>query len=147
MPLRFRNLDVSPSDPVELWGVEGILTAIDRGKLSDWRRVMRAVRDDPWGPVAQDLEEALELAEDRGAVGAINAALSQVRDERAAREREDVAAELRAIRDRIGLHQGEFARRLGTSRTRVNTYLTGKVTPSAAFMVRARDLERRASAT
>lgn len=145
MPLRFRNLDVSPSDPVERWGVEGILTAIDRGKLSDWRRVMRAVRDDPWGPVAQDLEEALGLAEDRGAVGAIGAALKQVRDERAGREREYAAAELRAIRERTGLPQGEFARRLGTSRTRVNTYLTGKVTPSAAFMVRARDLDLRRS--
>lgn len=79
MPLTFRNLTVSPSDPVEVWGVEGILTAIDRGTISDWRRVVAAVREDPWGKVAKDLEEALELAEDRGAVGAISAALESAR--------------------------------------------------------------------
>ncbi len=145
MPLKFRNLDVSPSDPVAKWGVEGILTAIDRGRLSDWRRIAREVVDDPWGPVARDLEEALELAEDRGAVGALREALAVARERRSAEERESVAAELREIHGRSGMAQGEFARRLGTSRTRVNTYLTGKVVPSAAFMVRARTFDQRPS--
>lgn len=29
MALFFRNLDVTPDDPVEQWGVEGVLAAID----------------------------------------------------------------------------------------------------------------------
>jgi len=39
--LRFRNLDVSPEEPVEDWPFEGVVTAIERGALpigSDWRR-------------------------------------------------------------------------------------------------------------
>lgn len=34
--LKFRNLGVTPDDPVEQWGVEGILAAIDRGSLRYW---------------------------------------------------------------------------------------------------------------
>lgn len=47
--LKFRNLAVTPEDPVEKWGVEGLLTAIDRGSLRHWRRIIDAVRADPNG--------------------------------------------------------------------------------------------------
>jgi transcriptional regulator with XRE-family HTH domain len=46
-----------------------------------------------------------------------------------------------AIRDlvaRSGLSQQDFAGRLGTSRPRLSTYLSAKVTPSAALMLRMR---------
>lgn len=143
MALQFRNLDISPDAPVGEWGFEGLLTAIDRGTLADWRRIQRAVADDPWGPVALDLEDALAAAEDRGAVAALREAIRRARVRREAEEREVVAAELRALQQRSGLTQGEFARRLGTSRTRLNSYLNGKVTPSAALLVRARSSVRR----
>lgn len=45
-----------------------MLAAIDRGGLLEWRRMLDAVRDDPEGNVAADLEQALDLAEDRGDV-------------------------------------------------------------------------------
>lgn len=38
---------------------------------------------------------------------------------------------------RSGLRRTEFASRLGTSRSRLSTYLSGTVVPSAALMVRA----------
>ncbi len=38
LPLRFRNFDVTPEDPVEKWGVEGLVIVIDRGSLVDRRR-------------------------------------------------------------------------------------------------------------
>ena len=77
MTLRFRNLEVSPDDPVERWGPEGILAAIDRGGLAEWRRITRAVEADPQGPVAADLEEALESAEDAGAARVLRLALDR----------------------------------------------------------------------
>lgn len=138
MALRFRNIDVSPEAPVEEWGPEGLLAAIDRGTLTDWRRIQRAVDADPWGPVAQDLEEALELAEDRGAVAALREALARSRRRCEDAERAAVAQEMRELQVASGLTQGEFARRLGTSRSRVNSYLNGRVTPSATVLVRAR---------
>ncbi|MDO2992632.1 hypothetical protein P5V97_24410 [Mycobacteroides abscessus subsp. massiliense] len=73
--LRFRNLNVTYDDPVEAWGVEGILTAIDRGALRDWSRIVDAVRADPNGSVAHDLSEAVEIAEDHGVVALMRRAL------------------------------------------------------------------------
>jgi DNA-binding transcriptional regulator YiaG len=138
MPLRFRNIDVSPDAAVEEWGFEGILTAIDRGTLTDWRRIQRAVDADPWGAVAIDLEDALDAAEDRGAAAALRHALARSRDRRESAERSAVAEELRDLQAQSGLTQGEFARHLGTSRSRLNTYLNGRVTPAATVLVRAR---------
>ena len=45
---------------------EGILTAVERGTLPDWRRLAAAVRADPWGPVAQQVLEAVEMSRPYG---------------------------------------------------------------------------------
>lgn len=47
--LRFRNIDASPDDPVESWPFEGILAAIERGTLPDWRRLAAAIAVAPGG--------------------------------------------------------------------------------------------------
>jgi len=60
--LRFRNIDASPDDPVETWPFEGILAAVERGTLPDWRRLATAIRTDPWGPVARQVLEAVQLS-------------------------------------------------------------------------------------
>lgn len=49
--LKFRNITASPEDPVETWPFEGVLAAVERGTLPDWRRLARAIQADPWGPV------------------------------------------------------------------------------------------------
>lgn len=76
--LKFRNLNVTPDDPVEQWGVEGILTAIDRGSLQHWKRILSAVEADPHGPVAMDLAQALELAEDAGVTAYLRRGLERL---------------------------------------------------------------------
>ncbi|MGH3260633.1 MAG: hypothetical protein ACRDNS_01420 [Trebonia sp.] len=47
--LKFRNITAAVDDPVETWPFEGILTAVERGSLPDWRRLAAAIRADPWG--------------------------------------------------------------------------------------------------
>ena len=42
--LKFRNIKATPDDPVEMWGFEGILAAVDRGSLQHWHRIIDAVR-------------------------------------------------------------------------------------------------------
>lgn len=129
--LKFRNLDVTPDDPVELWGVEGILTAIERGGLVDIRRVARAARRDPFGEVAADLEQAVELTD-----SPIAARLKILLAEWRGGERALVA---RRIRDAIaisGLSLRAFAEQLGTSASRLSSYANGKVQPSAALYLR-----------
>ncbi|MDN5914807.1 MAG: hypothetical protein L0I76_06810 [Pseudonocardia sp.] len=66
MTLTFRNLDVSPDDPVENWPTEAVLTALERGGLGQWRRLAAAIRADPWGPVAGRVEEALSVTRPYG---------------------------------------------------------------------------------
>lgn len=140
MALRFRNLDVSPDAPVEEWGFEGILAAVDRGELSDWRRVAAAVAADPRGEVTDLLDEVFEAAEDTGAVGALQQFVRLSLEKQEQRERNAVAAELRELWRASGLDQGAYAHRLGTSRTRLNAYLNGRTVPLATVLVRARAL-------
>ena len=136
MALRFRNLTVTPADPVEDWGFEGLLTAVDRGDLGDWHRIMSAVRRDPWGDVSQALIQALDAAEDSGVVGALRAALQNVRDRAERDERAEVVETIHRFLDRSGMGKAEFARRVGTSASRMSTYLSGKTVPSAVMLVR-----------
>jgi len=51
-----------------------------------------------------------------------------------------VAAMIRAALDRSGLSRREAARVLCTSRSRLSTHATGRVAPSAAFVVALRRL-------
>lgn len=137
--LRFRNINVTPDDAVEDWGMEGLLAAVDRGGFLDWQRVVSAVQNDPWGPVSRALErEVFKIAESSGVVAAMEAALELARLDRQAQERQAVADELAELLSESGLTRAQFADRLGTSTSRLSTYLAGTVTPSAALVVRAR---------
>ena len=141
MAVQFRNLEVTPRDPVDRWGPEGILEAIDRGGLAEWRRIARAVAADPHGPVAADLEEALELAEDAGAARVLQLALERAR----ASEAERVGWRIREYLWRANMTQAEFARAVGTSPSRMSTYLSGSVTPSAVMLERMRRVAEEAN--
>jgi DNA-binding transcriptional regulator YiaG len=136
--LKFRNLNVAPEDPVETWPFEGILAAIERGTLPDWRRLAASIRADPWGPVARQVSEAIELSHPYGTSELLAGVVARARREAAESERAEVAAEIGRLVVNSGLSRQEFADRIGTSRTRLSTYLSGKVTPSAALMVRIR---------
>jgi hypothetical protein len=45
MTVQFRNLDFDPAAPLNEWPAEAIETVIDRGSLSDWRRLAEARRE------------------------------------------------------------------------------------------------------
>jgi DNA-binding transcriptional regulator YiaG len=136
--LKFRNIDASPDDPVETWPFEGILAAVERGTLPDWRRLAAAIRADPWGPVAQQVLEAIGLARPYGTTELLAGVVERARKLAADSERQDVASEVRNLVGRSGLSKQDFAERIGTSRSRLSTYMSGKVVPSAALMVRMR---------
>lgn len=57
--LRFRNVDADPDDEVSTWPYEALVTAIDRGSLPDWRRVIEEIRRAPHGQVAQRIDRFL----------------------------------------------------------------------------------------
>jgi DNA-binding transcriptional regulator YiaG len=137
-PLAFRNVDASPEDPVSEWPLEAIQTALERGGLSHWRRLARAIRDQPWSPVARRVEEVLTYSRPYGIAPAMERVIATAREETERAERRVVAAEVDRIVRASGLSRAEFASRIGTSASRLSTYTTGKVTPSAALLVRMR---------
>lgn len=138
MSLAFRNIDISPEDPVEVWPTEAVLTALERGGLGHWRRLTAVINEDPWGPVARRVEEALEVSRPYG-VGVLMAdVLAAARKQAECAERAAVAAEVTRLLAASGMARAEFASAIGTSASRLSTYLSGKVTPSAALLVRMR---------
>ncbi len=136
--LKFRNITASPDDPVETWPFEGVLAAVERGTLPDWRRLAAAIRADPWGPVAQQVLEAVRLSHPYGTAELLEGVVGRARQLAADSERAAVAAEVRDLVGRSGRSKQDFAERIGTSRSRLSTYMSAKVTPSAALMVRMR---------
>jgi DNA-binding transcriptional regulator YiaG len=136
--LGFRNVDASPTDPVSSWPQEAVQTALERGGLNDWRRLAGAIQAEPWGPVARRVEEVLAYSRPYGVAAAFERAIAQSREAAETAERDAVAAEIRKLVARSGLSQAEFASRLGTSASRLSTYVSGKVTPSAALLLRMR---------
>ncbi len=144
-PLAFRNVDASPDAPVSEWPLEAIQTALERGGLSHWRRLAEAIRAKPWGPVTRSVEEVLAYSRPYGTSKAMQRAIARARQEAEAEERAAVASEVGWLVESSGLSRAEFASRIGTSASRLSTYVTGKVTPSATLMVRMRGLEAEAA--
>lgn len=138
MPLAFRNLDITPDAPVSSWPTEAVQAALERGDLEHWRRIVAEVNQDPWGRIARQLEEVLSHSRPYGIADAMDVALARARRRAEDEERERVAADVRDAIVRSGLSRAEFASRIGTSTSRLSTYATGKVTPSASLMVRMR---------
>ncbi|WP_075204246.1 helix-turn-helix domain-containing protein [Haematomicrobium sanguinis] len=136
MALKFRNIDSNPTDPVEEWGFEGMLAAIDRGFAKDWRKLVDAVRAN--SDLRPTLEEALDAAESASTVALVKLLLA-----RAERTPAQIALErLREAFYGTQMTEAELAGRIGTSRTRLNSYLTGKVTPSMDVLVAVEEIAR-----
>ena len=133
--LRFRNITATPDDPVDQWGTEGILTAIERGGLVHLRRIAHAVRADPWGPAATSLSEAVALTDDP-----LAARLAALLEEARGGEKATVARQIRDAVTRSGLSLRRFASHVGTSPARLHAYTTGATTPSAAMYLRILNL-------
>jgi DNA-binding transcriptional regulator YiaG len=138
MPLAFRNLTITPEAPVSEWPTEAVQAALERGDLADWHRIAVAFQTDPWGRTARQVEEVLSHSRPYGVAEAMETALARARQRAEASERAAVAAEIREAVERSGMSQAEFASRIGTSASRLSTYASGKVTPSATLMIRIR---------
>jgi len=145
MPVAFRNVDASPTDDVRTWPYEAIVTMIDRGLVGDWQPIFAEFRRSPWGNVARRVEQYLSYREPDGVSTLFALAIERARADAEHADRAEVAARIRNAVTGSGLTSAEFARLVGTSASRLSTYLSGKVTPSSAMLVRieraARDLQ------
>ena len=79
-----------------------------------------------------------------GTTELLTTVIENARQDAADAERQEVANEIRDLVARSGLSRQDFAFRLGTSRPRLSTYMSGKVTPSASLMLRIRRIAAQA---
>lgn len=147
MPLAFRNVNASPADPVATWPTEAVQAALERGDLEHWQRLTAEILRDPWGRTAQQVDEVLGYCRPYGVVDLMEAVLDRARERAAREERDVVATEVREAIARSGLGRAEFAARIGTSPSRLSTYATGRVVPSATLMLRMRRAASSASSS
>ena len=131
------------SRPVEFWPTAAIRAAVESGDLTTWQRIVAALKRDPYGRTARQIEEVLETASSDGISKALTEVLARSRAHMEAGERAEVARQVRAMLDRSGLGQQEFASRIGVSVDDLGSYLAGDVSPSASQMVRMRRLSDR----
>ena len=140
---RFRNVEADPAAPVETWPLEALRAVLERGDLADYRRVAAGIAADPWGPVARRVEDILGYSAPYGAAPLMRRVIDQSRERAELDDREWVCRALRASVVASGLTQAEFAARLGTSASRLSTYLSGRVVPAATVLARAEAVAKR----
>jgi DNA-binding transcriptional regulator YiaG len=138
MTLRFRNLDLDTTEPVDRWPAEAIETVIDRGSLSDWRQLAGAIRRNPWGPAARTAETVTAWGEHYGVDALMSSVILHAREEITRRGRAEYAAQIRSWRTHSGMTLRQFARAAGTSASRLSDYENAKVAPTTDVLGRLR---------
>lgn len=129
--------------PVEFWPTAAIRSALQGGDIATWKRIAGALKRDPYGRTARQVEEVLEGTRPYGIAKALWEVLERARAHLDANERAEVARHVRLLIDRSGLAQQEFASRIGVSAEELGGYLDGSTSPTAALMIRIRRLSDR----
>jgi hypothetical protein len=129
--------------PVEFWPTSAIRSALENDDLTVWQRIVVAIKRDPYGRTARQVEEVLETTQPYGVSKAMTEVLVRSREHLEANECAEVARHVRLLLDRSGLGQHEFASRIGVPTDRFSAYVEGTATPSASLMIRMRRLSDR----
>jgi hypothetical protein len=106
------------------------------GGVARQPRLANAIRQDPWGEVADAVEAAVEMDQPYGSGPLLLDVIAQARAVSPDEARRDVARLVAEMISRSGLSLRECARSLGTSASRLSTYTRGTVTPGADMLWR-----------
>lgn len=129
--------------PVEFWPTAAIRSALQSGDIDTWKRIAAALKRDPYGRTARQVEEVLEGTRPYGISKALWEVLERARAHLDANERAEVGRHVRLLIDRSGLGEQEFASRIGVPPEDLAAYLDGTLSPSASLMIRIRRLSDR----
>jgi hypothetical protein len=134
-----------PADerPVEFWPTAAIRSALESGDITVWQRIVVAIKRDPFGRTARQVEEVLQEAAPYGISKALTEVLSRARAHLEANERIEASRHVRILLDRSGLTEREFASRIGVSAADLAAFLQASVSPAASLMIRMRRLSDR----
>ncbi|MFL0180948.1 MULTISPECIES: helix-turn-helix domain-containing protein [unclassified Mycobacterium] len=129
--------------PVEFWPTSAIRAALQTGDIATWQLIVVALKRDPYGRTARQVEEVLEGTESFGIAKALSEVLTRTRAHLEANERAEVGRHMRVLIERSGLSQQEFASRVGVPADTLGEYLSGTISPPASLMIRMRRLSDR----
>lgn len=129
--------------PVEFWSTAAIRTALEADDLTVWQRIVTAIKRDPYGRTARQVEEVLDKAPPPGVSKALDEVLVRARAHLEAAERAEVGRHVQVLLDRSGLGAPEFASRIGIPEDEFAEYLDGHTSPPASLMLRMRRLSDR----
>jgi hypothetical protein len=129
--------------PVEFWPTAAIREALETDDLTVWQRIVVAIKRDPYGRTARQVEEVLETTRPYGVSKALAEVLTRTRELLEASECAEVTRQIRHLLERSGLGPREFASRIGVPAEQLADYLEGKTCPPASLMVRIRKLSDR----
>jgi hypothetical protein len=129
--------------PVEFWPTSAIRAALEGGDIATWKQIANAIKRDPYGRTARQVEEVLESSRPYGISKALAEVLDRARDHLEVNERTEVARHVRLLIERSGLKMPEFASRIGVPVDELGAYLAAETSPSASLMIRMRRLSDR----
>lgn len=109
---------------------------MERGSLSDWRRLAETIRSNPWGPAARTAQTIAGWEENYGVDRLMNGVILRAREELTHRGRSEYAALIRSWRAESGMTLRQFARAAGTSASRLSDYENAKVAPTTDVLGR-----------
>lgn len=128
---------------MEFWSTSSIRAALQTGDIAVWQRIVVAVKRDPYGRTARQVEEVLETAAPYGISQALAEVLTRARSHMEANERAEAARHVQLLLKRSGLGEPEFASRIGVRPADLSAYLDASVSPPASLMIRMRRLSDR----
>jgi hypothetical protein len=129
--------------PVEFWPTSAIRAALETDDLTVWQRIVVAIKRDPYGRTARQVEEVLETARPYGVSKALSEVIIRTREHLEANERAEVGRHVQSLLERSGLGQDEFASRIGVPSKDFAAYVDGEISPPASLMIRMRRLSDR----
>lgn len=133
----------SADRPVEFWSTAEIRSALQGGDIAIWQQIVVALKRDPYGRTARQVEEVLTGTRPYGISKALSEVLARTRAHLEASERAEVGRHMRLLIRRCGLSQQEFASRIGVAEADLDDYLEGAVSPPASLMIRMRRVSDR----
>lgn len=120
-----------------------VLDTFASGDVLLWRRLVVAAMAEPWAGRATEHLALLDQQERPSEFASLRALAEMARRVAEEDERRAVADHIRTTIASTGLTQREFATLVGTSPSRLSTYVTGSVTPSAAMLLRINRMAKR----
>ena len=142
-PAAARRRQAIDNRPVEFWPTSSIRAALETDDLTVWQRIVGAIKRDPYGRTARQVEEVLETARPYGVSMALAEVLTRTRANLEANECAEVARHILVLLQRSGLGEQEFASRIGVPSDEFAAYLGGATSPAASLMIRMRRLSDR----